>query len=70
MISLQSNSDGLSKAIDLETWIPIKRVYDPATCQKLYFGWTKLRPEVLNMAVANVIKMGAAYFISRDVTQL
>ena len=34
-----------------------KRVRDPATCQELYFGWTKLCPEVENTAVANVIKI-------------
>ena len=28
----------------------------PATCRELYFGWTELCPEVVNTAVANVIK--------------
>ena len=35
----------------------IMRVCDPATCQELYFGRTKLCLEVVNMAVANVIKI-------------
>ena len=35
----------------------MKRVRDPAACRELYFGWTKLCPEVANTAVANVIKI-------------
>ena len=35
----------------------IKRVRDPATCRELYFGWTKLCPEVANTTVSNVIKI-------------
>ena len=35
----------------------IKQVCDPATCREVYFGWTKLCPEVANTAVANVVKI-------------
>ena len=46
----------------------IKQVRHPATCRELYFSWIKLCPEIVNTAVANVIKsirihVGAAYFI-------
>ena len=46
---LKSESD--SEVFDTDN----KRVRDPATCREVYFGWTKLCPEVANTAVANVI---------------
>ena len=39
------------------TMATMKRVHDPATCRQLYFGCTKLCPEVANTAVANEIKI-------------